>query len=102
MDTLAHLLHDSEEFLNSEGRMQMLYKDTASQLDSTNPKLSNPTHKIQRLNLKLTGEAANLVTAVNTDATGNYGLHQRFMLTHGSQSFEMLGRIRLDMFEQLR
>ena len=102
VSTMAHLLHDSEEFLNSEGRMQMLYKDTASQLDSTDPKLSNPTHKIQRLNLKSTGEAANLVTAVNTDATGNHGLHQRFMLTHGSQSFEMLGGIRLDMFEQLR
>ena len=78
----------------------MLYKDTASQLDSTDPKLSNPTHKI--LNLKSTGEAANLVTAVNTDATGNHGLLQPFMLTHGSQSFEMLGGIRLDMFEQLR
>ena len=88
---MAHHLHDSEKFLNSEGRMQMLYKNTASQLDSTDPKLSNLSHKIQRLNLKSTGDTANLVIAVNTDATGNHGLHQRFMLTHGSQSFEMIG-----------
>ena len=75
VSTMAHLLHDSEEILNSEIRMQMLYKETVSQLESTDPKLSNQTHKIQRLNLKSTGKAANLVAAVNTDATGNHGLH---------------------------
>ena len=89
---MAHLLHDSEEFLNSEGRMQMLYKDTASQLDSTNPKLSNPTHKIGareedwevgkgKLNLRDTVEEHKLEEeeedSKNKETKPSHSFHQR-------------------------
>ena len=120
---ISHLLHDSDEVLTSERQMQMIYKDTASQLDVTNPALPNPSHLIPGYSYRwvttarlapnpdpatrntqpqiLTVEEENQLTAADVDL-GNHGLYQRFVATRASRPFEMLGNIRMDLFEQIR
>jgi hypothetical protein len=120
---ISHLLHDSDELLESERQMQMLFKDTASQLDCTNPALPNPEALIPGVSYRwvttatldpntdaatrntrpqvLTVQVENqLVPAA--EATGNDGLYKRYVHTRGSRPFEMLGNVRLNLFEQLR
>ena len=122
---LSHLLHDSDEVLSSERQMQMLYKDTASQLDATNPAIPNPNHLIPGRSYRWVTVArlspnddpdAEIVAAEpqllamaeqcqlidENEETGNHGLYQRFLTTKGGSAFEMLGNIRMDLFEQLR
>ena len=120
---LSHLLHDSDEVLSTERQMQMLYKDTASQLDATNPMIPNPNNLIPgrsyrwvtagRLSPNDNAAEAEAEPQLLTmteecqlvdeeDETGNHGLHQRFLTTKGGRTFEMLGNIRMDLFEQIR
>ena len=106
--TISHLLHDSEEYMNSEGRLHLLYKDTAGKLGSTNALEPNTENSIPGYSIQVkdetsaAGTARRVASLVTGARIGNYGLHQRFLATHSSRSFEMLGGLRIDMFEQIR
>ena len=119
---LSHLLHDSNEMLNSEKQMQMIFKDTPGQFDETNSTVPNPDNIIAGRSFRkvYVGElAANpdaaeeaepqilefgeQVQEVAADSiVGNNGLYHRYLRVQESRAFEMLGNIRLDLMEQLR
>ena len=108
VSTISHLLHDSEESLASERQMQLNFKDTPGQMDITDARYPNNEHLIPgyswRHRVVHAGEDApppyEMVAA--GENAGNNGLHERWKLTRTSQVFEMLGGIRLDLFEQIR
>lgn len=117
---LSHYLHDSDEILTSEREMQMLYKDTAGQLNAANANRPNNdgliggySYRLIRrahVEMRSTGVSDALSPVVTmhdsvqqaSETCGNQGLHRRYLRTCESQPFEMLGNLRLDLFEQLR
>lgn len=103
---LSHLIHDSDESLQSERQMQLNFKDTPGQMDVQDARHPNdagwiPGYSWRHVQAPDEGEPS-YVAIANDDPVGNNGLHQRWKLTRSSQIFEMLGSIRLDLFEQLR
>ena len=102
---ISHLIHDSEESLLSERAMRMLFKDTPKQMDVFDPRRSNPNHLIPGFDIERRVAANGDVTYHLIDAavnTGNHGLYQRYCLSRLSQEIEMIGPLRIDMFEQER
>ena len=102
---ISHLIHDSEESLLSERAMRMLFKDTPKQMDVFDPRQSNPNHLIPGFDIERRVAANGDVTYHLIDAavnTGNHGLYQRYCLSRLSQEIEMIGPLRIDMFEQER
>ena len=104
---LSHLIHDSQESLESERQMQFLYKDTAGQMDTTESRYPNPTNLIPGYSWRpriVAGDDNPLpVELVAGDViVGNRGLHERWKHCRESREFELLGPERLDLFEQLR
>ena len=91
---ISHLIHDSEESLQSERAMRLLYKDTAGSMDSTTAKTANIEGNIAGFNVGANG-------AVLEEA-GNHGLHMRYLHTHSSAAVSVMGSLRIDMFEQER
>ena len=92
---ISHLIHDSEESLNSERPMHLVFKDTAGSMDVTSAKTSNSEKQITGFHLDATG-------APLAEAAGNNGLHNRFLYTRGSREFTLIGGLRIDMFQQPR
>ena len=89
---ISHLIHDSEEKLHSEGPFRLMYKDTAGQMDSADPKKLNTGEYVHGFDK---GE--------NFDAVadpGNQGLHRRFLFTHNSHMVEVKGPLCIDLFNQ--
>ena len=97
---ISHLIHDSDESLQSERSMRLIYKDTPNQMDVTEARLSNYQHKIPGYDVKRDGE--DYVIIPENEVVGNQGLYQRYLHTSNSRLFEMMGPIRMDLFEQER
>ena len=96
LSMMSHLIHDSEECLESERSMRMLYKDTPGQMDSVNANVPNWNSKIPDFDLKNDG------TPFTAADVSNHGLYQRYRITNQSKIFELMGPLRIDMFEQDR
>ena len=92
----SHLIHDSEESMESERAMRLIYKDTPGQMNCTNALLRNPEGIISGLDL------ADDDGAVVDEDQGNRGLYLRYRHTHQSKNVELMGPLRIDMFEQDR
>ena len=90
---ISHLIHDSEESLQSERAMRLLYKDTAGSMNSNAAKAVN-RGKIVGFDLKDDGTA--------WADEGNNGLHMRYLHTRESRHVSVMGSLRIDMFEQER
>ena len=110
---ISHLIHDSEESLNSERCMRLLYKDTPGQMDHVAAKDANVEQWIPGFHIipqKLTftpNEAQGReipFTFATEDVTdpGNNGLHQRYLYSRQSKTVTVMGSLRIDMFEQER
>lgn len=107
---ISHLIHDSEETLGSERQLQLNFKDTPGQMDTTDARLPNDANWIPGYSWKRSVAApAEGQPAIEgykfvgvDEQIGNKGLHERWKVTRASQEFEMLGGIRLDLFEQIR
>ena len=102
---MEHLLHDSVETAQSERSMQLIYKDTPGQMNVVEARLPNPNESIPGHNMRVNRTGADtlgfeLIPA--NEVTGNEGLHQRYLKTRGSRPVELLGKLRIDMFEQER
>lgn len=91
----SHLIHDSEESLESERSMRLIYKDTPSQMNCHNALLRNEENTIVGLDLGDDG-------AVVAEEQGNRGLYLRYRHTHLSKNVELMGPLRIDIFEQDR
>ncbi len=91
---ISHLIHDSEESLHSSRPMSLIYKDTAGSMNSVTAKASNYSGLIAGYNVMDNGN--------ELDATGNHGLHQRYLHTRLSHEVMLTGGLRIDMFEQGR
>lgn len=111
VSTISHLIHDSDESLSSERKMQLIFKDTAGQMDVRDaryPNIANwiPGYSWRYRQVDAAAEAnpppAPYVQVPADEVAGNSGLHQRFNITRSSKVFEMFGGIRLDLFEQLK
>ena len=96
LSIISHLIHDSEECLESERSMRLVYKDTPGQMDSLDANVPNWNHKIPEFDLKHDG------TVFTEAEVSNHGLYQRYRITRQSQNFELMGPLRIDMFEQDR
>lgn len=86
----------------SEGSLRMMFKDTPNQMDQTETRKSNYQGQIPGYDYRR-NEANNgyeLIPAAT--ASGNHGLYQRYMLTRTGQFFQMMGPLRIDLFEQER
>ena len=106
---ISHLIHDSEEFLESERQMQFNFKDTPGQMDVVDARYPNENHWIPGFSWRFAerhGGGGDNPGPPPYEAVGglvgNNGLHKRWRLTRESRVFEMLGSVRLDLFEQLR
>ena len=104
---LSHLIHDSHESLESERQMQFLYKDTPGQMDVVDARYPNILNLIPGYSWRprvVPADGNQLpVEQIGADVlSGNNGLHDRWKQTRASQVFELLGPVRLDLFEQLR
>lgn len=110
---ISHLIHDSEESLESERSTRLIYKDSPNQMEVTEARLTNKDGLIPGYDLILTTETVddgeggeveqdvyNILDA--DEVVGNNGLYHRYMQSRNSQMIEMLGRLRVDMFEQER
>ena len=107
VSTISHLIHDSEESLNSERQMQMLYKDTAGQMDVYDARRPNENDLVPGISYRYRTPAADgnqdpYERIDPNEVVGNSGLHKRWKICRGSRMFEMLGSIRLDLFDQLK
>ena len=69
---IDHLIHDSVESVASERSMRLIYKDTASQLDCTEARKSNHTHR--KPGDIVEDNAGNFNTLPAGAVTGNHGL----------------------------
>jgi len=98
---ISHLIHDSEESLHSERSMRLIYKDTPNQMDVTEARLPNKENNIPGHDIGRTAEDGYAVLPAE-GVVGNSGLYQRYTLTRESKPVELLGRLRIDMFEQER
>lgn len=103
---ISHLIHDSEESLESERATRLIFKDTAAQHEVTEARLANhdraiPGHDIA---VKVAADPANTTYELIADdaVVGNNGLYHRYTHCRKSKTVEMLGRLRIDMFEQER
>ena len=103
---LAHLMHDSVESAQSERSMQLIYKDTPGQMNVVEARLPNPNELIPGHDMKVSRSAVDNMLGFElynaNELLGNQGLHQRYLKTRGSQPVELLGKLRIDMFEQER
>ena len=104
---ISHLIHDSDESLNSERAMRLIYKDSANQMDVTEARLANNQHLIPGFDIISHAPVGEDGVITYTDlaanaVVGNNGLHYRYLQTRLSKPVEMLGRLRIDMFEQER
>lgn len=109
---ISHLIHDSEESLESERSTRLIYKDSPNQMEVTEARLINKDGLIPGYDMVVTTEQrevdgnevdVDVYNALDTEeVVGNNGLYHRFMLSKNSQMVEMLGRLRIDMFEQER
>lgn len=103
---ISHLVHDSDESLKSERSTRLIYKDTPNQHDVTEARLANkdeeiPGYDMEQLEDDADGNKAFRVIPADS-VVGNNGLYQRYMQTRNSRSVEMLGRLRINLFEQER
>ena len=96
---ISHLIHDSDESLQSERSMRLLYKDTPGQMDAINAKIANRTNLIRGYDIVVGDNGA---VAEVAETIGNNGLHQRYLLTRESRHVELLTSLRIDLFEQVR
>ena len=110
---ISHLIHDSEESLNSERSMRLLYKDTPGQLDSVEAKDANveqwipgfhnmPSKLVYTPNNTAGREIPFTFTVENVTEPGNNGLHRRYLFSRESKKVTVMGSLRIDMFEQER
>ena len=102
---ISHLIHDSDESLQSERGMQLIYKDTPNQMDVVEARRPNPQHLIPNYDIRVTVAADNAVTYDTIPAdevVGNQGLYQRYLMIRGSQHVQVLGHLPIDLFEQER
>ena len=97
LSMFSHLIHDSEESLESERTMRLIYKDTPGQMNSVNANVPNWKQKIAGFDFTNEGNAL-----VNEDNVSNHGLYQRYPYTNSSKTVELMGPLRIDMFEQDR
>ena len=84
---ISHLIHDSEESLQSERSMRLMFKDTPGQMDVTEPRRANHQHLIPGHDIRRTVNAENVATYTTIPAdenVGNQGLYQRNLVTAGS------------------
>ena len=96
LSMISHLIHDSEESLESERSMRLIYKDTAGGMNCTNALLRNPEGII--FGLDLADDDGGIVD----EEQGNRGLYLRYRQTRQSKNVELMGPLRIDMFEQDR
>ena len=102
---ISHLIHDSDESLQSERSMQLIYKDTPNQMDVVEARLPNPHHLIPNYDVRVTVADDHTVTyptIPDDEVVGNQGLHQRYLMTQRSRHVQVLGHLRIDLFEQER
>ena len=108
---ISNLVHNTEEAIKSEGAMRLFFKDTANQMDVTEPRLANHQQLIPNYDIEATtrpganaGDAAVTTYTVisRNQVVGNNGLYQRYLAVRGDKKFEMKGPLRIDFFEQPR
>ena len=99
---ISHLIHDSEESLQSERSMRLIFKDTPNQMDATEPRQSNYQNLIPGYDIRRNAEDDGFEVIPPATAVGNHGLYQRNLLTSRSRFFELMGPLRIDLFEQER
>ena len=76
--------------------MRLIYKDTAGGMNCTKALLRNPENII--FGLDLADEDGTVVD----EEQGNRGLYLRYRYTRQSKTVELMGPLRIDMFEQDR
>ena len=91
---ISHLIHDSEESLNSARSMRLIYKDTAGSMNATDAKEPNYVNLIPGFNFNEDGAAL--------EEASNHGLHSRYLHTRLSREVMLTGGLRVDLFEQGR
>ena len=96
LSIFSHLIHDSEESLESERAMRLIYKDTPGQMDCVTANKPNWNHRVLGFDWKDDGAP---FTAADLS---NHGLYQRYRYTNQSNTVELMGPLRIDMFEQDR
>ena len=94
----SHLIHDSEESMESERSMRLIYKDTPGSMNCTNARIRNPENLI--LGFDLDDDDGTALD--DEDEIGNNGLYNRYRHTRQSKNVELMGPLRIDMFEQDR
>ena len=108
---ISHLLHDTKESLKSERQMHLNFKDTPGQMDVADARHPNENNWIPGLSWRFAERHGAVgdnpvpppYEAIGAGAeVGNNGLHNRWRMTKESKVFEMLGSVRLDLFEQIR
>ena len=103
------LTQGSEEALRSQHAMRLVYKDTAGHMEETNPTLANffnvPTeHLTTRVLIPKEGQGGRPLEyeeEVEKQKVGNHGLYMRYLHTKRGP-FELMSRLRLDFFEQIK
>ena len=104
---ISNLVHNTEEAIKSEGAMRLFFKDTANQMDVTEPRLANHQQLIPNYDIEATtrpganaGDAAVTTYTVisRNQVVGNNGLYQRYLAVRGDKKFEMKGPLRIDFF----
>ena len=81
LSMFSHLIHDSEESLESERAMRLIYKDTPGQMNSVNANVPNWKQQIAGFDFTNEGNAL-----VNEDNFSNHGLYQRYRYNNRSQN----------------
>ena len=90
------LVISMEESATSQKTNQLFFKDTSGRLNWTNPILPNAMNAIPGWTRK-DGDGSVIPDGANN--IGNSGLHKRYLYTKESVVTELVGPIRLDIFE---
>jgi hypothetical protein len=105
---LETLLNYGKEPIDSHLQTSLFYKDTASYMDVTDPRLTNPNDYVDSFNNETLGvsyvhqragvDAGPVLVAA--DKFGNGGMNKRFMFSRKNQWVDMIGPLHGDIFLQ--
>ena len=96
---LETLLNFGKEPCDSHLQTALFYKDTASYMDHTDPRQTNPSDFVKYFNKEAVGVGADEAGAP-TDKFGNGGLNLRWHFTRANQWVDMIGPLHGDVFLQ--